>query len=122
MGVDCTLLVLAQYGPYVAHTFSLNRDCQLWEILEGIVGTHSDRELPDIQIALGAWSNYGGEIPDGYEDREPGHIQNDIYGNSLRSFKGRHLAGVESGYGLNTAILKMVADHFGDHDVVLFWS
>jgi len=122
MGVDCTLLVLAPYGPYVAHTFSLNRDYPLWKILGGIVGTHSDRELPDIQIAIAARSNFSGETPDGYEDREPGHIQDDPYGNALRSFKGRHLADVESGHALNAAILKMVADHFGDHDVVLFWS
>jgi hypothetical protein len=119
MGVDATLFVVADYGPYIEHTFSLARERDLWEELNEIpvVGTYGSLQLPQ-----GSWCWFAGETrPDEYEDNECGWISDDNYGSTLAKRKGAHFAGVTSTSALNRAILAFIVEHFSGKTVVIFW-
>lgn len=139
MGVDATLFVIADYSSfgvgYVQHVFRLQRDRDLWDPLEQMQRNQKHRTWPTVQLPCGSWSNYSGEVPEGWEDRESGHLQSDCYGNVLDAFRGRLLADVkreEAGSfpdwddSFNRAVFAFIAEHFAEHfaehDVIVFWS
>ena len=128
MGVDVTLMVLAPYSDkrcgFVTTVISLNRDRDLWDELVEVEKAYANTVWPNIQLPRSAWCNFSGERPKGEEwkDRECGHLQEDNYGGSFKSFKGHHLMGKKSTYqDLNTAALAFIAEHYPHNDVIIFW-
>ena len=124
MGVDCSLFVLASFSDperegYVYHSFRLNRRREQWDLLGAVP---KRQHWPQVQVPRGGHTTYeGGEVPDGFEDRERGYLSGNPYGDKLYSCKGRDLPQITGG-GLNGNILDFVRENFADLDVIIFWS
>lgn len=134
MGVDAVIFVLATHSSldvgFVEHVFTLARDRDLWKPLQHEQRARSHRTWRSVQLPVGSHSNYGGVVPEGFEDLEAGHLQDDAYGGELTAFKGKYLAevqrdedGVFPGWNdtFNRAVFAFVAEHFPERDVVVYW-
>lgn len=116
MGVDCTLYVLADYGPYAVATFKLNRDCELFPTLERAAKSLGGGfQLPN--GAFCAMSN--GSRPAECEDRELGWLFKDSYGAPIRYILGGDLPARDDD-GLNARVISFIRANYPDHKVVVF--
>jgi hypothetical protein len=134
MGVSMTIYVVAPYGEFIHHAIRLNDDKGLVDPLETYIKENYHHKWPQLQLPNGAWCNYSGEVPKGFEDRESGWLQDDCYGNAFKAIKGKQLANIkreEDGSFLwpsanwddsfNKAMFTFIVKHFPEHDIVVFF-
>lgn len=117
MGLDCTVFVLEDFGPYVAASFNLRR-ANFGPFFE-LGGTSLDM----LQLPNGSWCDTQEQIRDSIdelEDRELGWLHEDSYGSPLKSYAPEQLKGVD-GSTFNVAVFQFIAEHYPDRRVVLFW-
>lgn len=118
MGVDCSLFVLTDYGPYTEAAFRLCRNRNLWPQLEGKC-RRLDRAF---QLPHGSWCGFSdGTRPDGCEGRELGWLTKDPYGTPVQYLLGSELPELDDD-SLNARVFRFVRESYPAHKVVVFFS
>lgn len=118
MGVDLSLHVLADYGPYAVASFRLNRDRDLFPQIECILKPLGG----GFQLQNGSWCALSdGERPPECEDRELGWLFKDSYGTPIRYCLGSDLAAFAKQEGLNGSILAFIASNYATNKIVAFF-